>query len=59
VPFPHHPQPSPLLQTLGTNHPASDYKDEPLLEFLGATSRDDVIYGLKACAKKGLPLRKG
>jgi hypothetical protein len=47
------------LQGLGTNHPASDYHDRPLLVFLEGASRDDCIYGLKQCAKKGHTLQPG
>lgn len=45
-----------VSQNLGTNHPASNYHNEELLSFLAGVSRDDVIYGLKACAKKGYAL---
>lgn len=46
-------------QTLGTNHPAADYADRELLGFLESASRDDCIYGLKQCAKKGHTLAPG
>ena len=51
--------PPPRLQGLGTNHPASDYHNRPLLVFLEGASRDDCIYGLKQCAKKGHTLQPG
>jgi hypothetical protein len=47
------------LQAPGTNHPLSEYQDEELLCLLGAASRDDVIYGLKHCAKHGHTLARG
>lgn len=43
----------PLAQALGTNHPSTDYTNEPLLTLLHTTTRDDVIYALKQCAKRG------
>lgn len=50
---------SPTTQSLGTNHPASDYANRELLAFLESASRDDCIYGLKQCAKKGHALAPG
>ena len=43
----------PLPQALGTNHPLSDYQREDLVMLLAGTTRDDLIYGLKQCAKRG------
>ncbi|GAB4818237.1 hypothetical protein N2152v2_005283 [Parachlorella kessleri] len=40
-------------QTLGTNHPTVEYTNEALLTLLHTHSRDDVIYALKQCAKRG------
>ena len=45
-----------VAQGLGTNLPSSDYQRGDLLGMLAATSRDDLVYGLKACAKKGFAL---
>ena len=53
------PRPPALPQTLGTNLPAADYADRELLSFLESTTRDDCIYGLKQCAKKGHTLAPG
>lgn len=50
---------APQTQALGTNHPAGDYQDVPLLAYLAETSRDDLIYGLKQCAKRGHSLEPG
>ena len=47
------------VQALGTNHPATDYTNEPLLTLLYNTTRDDVIYALKQCAKRGHSLEPG
>lgn len=45
-----------LLQSLGTNHPSLDYANEQLLSLLHSQTRDDVIYALKQCAKRGYSL---
>ncbi|PSC76919.1 DNA topoisomerase III (plasmid), partial [Micractinium conductrix] len=42
---------------LGTNHPAADYANSDLLRYLASSTRDDCIYGLKQCAKKGHALQ--
>lgn len=47
------------MQALGTNHPLSDYTGPELLALIGAASRDDLIYGLKQCAKLGHTLAPG
>ena len=44
------------LQALGTNHPTAEYTNEALLTLLHTHSRDDVIYALKQCAKRGFPM---
>ncbi len=38
---------------MGTNHPTVEYTNEALLTLLHTHSRDDVIYALKQCAKRG------
>ena len=42
--------------SLGTNHPLSDYNTPGFIELMATSSRDDVIYGLKHVAKRGLPM---
>lgn len=49
----------PLAQGLGTNLPADDYRQEGLLQLLCACTRDDLVYGLKHCAKRGFALEPG
>eukprot|EP00887_Chlorella_sp_A99_P003669 scaffold7.g3669.t1 len=44
---------------LGTNLPVADYQQQPLLDLLATTTRDDLVYGLKQCAKKGFVLAPG
>ncbi|KAL6778709.1 hypothetical protein ACKKBF_B04960 [Auxenochlorella protothecoides x Auxenochlorella symbiontica] len=39
--------------SLATNHPSTNYQNDELLTLLSSITRDDVIYGLKICAKKG------
>ncbi|KFM22580.1 hypothetical protein F751_4224 [Auxenochlorella protothecoides] len=39
--------------SLATNHPSTNYQNDELLTLLSNITRDDVIYGLKICAKKG------
>ncbi len=41
------------VQSLATNHPSTNYQNDELLTLLSSITRDDVIYGLKICAKKG------
>lgn len=42
-----------------TNFPIGEYGNEELLKLIAEASRDDVIYALKAAAKRSFPLEPG